>query len=111
MCGIVGSVSRSGRVLGDLIEGIVRLLASDEVLPTNIGNPREMTILEFARAVIELCDSGSKIEFRELPVDDPRVRQPDITKARAVLGWEPQVDLRTGLDRTLSYFRQRLERS
>jgi dTDP-glucose 4,6-dehydratase len=104
-----GAQTRSFCYVDDLIEGIVRLLASDEVQPTNIGNPSEMTILEFARAVIELCDSGSTIEYRELPVDDPRVRQPDITKARAVLGWEPRVDLRTGLDRTLSYFRQRLD--
>jgi dTDP-glucose 4,6-dehydratase len=106
-----GSQTRSFCYVDDLVEGIVRLLASDEVLPTNIGNPTEMTILEFAKTVIELCDSGSRIVFKDLPIDDPRVRQPDITKARRILGWEPHVDLRTGLDRTLAYFRQRLERT
>ena len=68
-----------------------------------------MTILEFAREVLRICGSQSKIVFKSLPVDDPKVRQPDIGKARKVLGWEPQVDLRTGLERTLAYFRTRLD--
>jgi dTDP-glucose 4,6-dehydratase len=104
-----GSQTRSFCYVDDLIEGIVRLLHSDEDLPTNIGNPREMTIREFAETVIELCDSGSTIEYRPLPEDDPKVRQPDITKARQVLGWEPHVALRDGLERTLAYFRERID--
>jgi dTDP-glucose 4,6-dehydratase len=87
----------------------VRLLRSNEDMPTNIGNPHEMTILEFARTVIELCGSRSQIIFKPLPQDDPKVRQPDISKARRVLGWEPKVDLRTGLTRTLAYFKTRVQ--
>ena len=104
-----GSQTRSFCYVDDLIEGIYRLLHSDEAEPTNIGNPSEMTILEFARTVVRLCGSGSEIVFKELPVDDPQVRQPDITKARKLLGWEPSIDLATGLERTLTYFKQRLE--
>jgi dTDP-glucose 4,6-dehydratase len=104
-----GGQTRSFCYVDDLVEGIVRLLRSNEEFPTNIGNPHEMTILEFAKAVIELCGSRSKIIFKELPQDDPKVRQPDISKARRVLGWEPKVDLRTGLSRTLAYFRGRVE--
>jgi dTDP-glucose 4,6-dehydratase len=104
-----GSQTRSFCYVDDLVEGLWRLLNSKELLPTNLGNPREMTILEFARTVIELSGSRSPIVFRPLPEDDPRVRQPDIAKARAVLGWEPQTDLRTGLTRTLAYFQGRLE--
>ena len=75
----------------------------------NIGNPTEMTILEFAEKVIEITGSKSTITFKDLPVDDPKVRQPDITKAKRVLnGWEPQVDLMTGLERTCEYFRSKL---
>jgi dTDP-glucose 4,6-dehydratase len=103
-----GSQTRSFCYVDDLIEGIVRLLRSDEVLPVNIGNPREMTILEFAQAVLEITGSSSKIEFRELPEDDPKVRQPDISKARRLLGWEPKVELRDGLARTLAHFRGRV---
>jgi len=103
-----GSQTRSFCYVDDLIEGIFRLLCSDEVYPTNIGNPGEMTILQFAQRIIALCGSRSTIVFRELPVDDPKVRQPDISKARRVLGWEPRFDLDTGLERTLAYFRQRL---
>jgi dTDP-glucose 4,6-dehydratase len=103
-----GSQTRSFCYVDDLIEGIWRLLASDEVYPVNIGNPHEMTILEFARKVVELTGSRSEIVFEALPEDDPKVRQPDITKARALLGWEPRVDLDTGLARTLEYFRERL---
>ncbi len=103
-----GSQTRSFCFVDDLVEGIYRLLKSDEVLPTNIGNPSEMTILQFAQAVIEMTGSKSKIDYRPLPVDDPKVRQPDITKAREVLGWEPQVDLTEGLRRTLKDFRERV---
>jgi dTDP-glucose 4,6-dehydratase len=104
-----GSQTRSFCYVDDLVEGIWRLLHSEEHLPTNIGNPAEMTILEFAKKVRELTGSTSKIIFRELPQDDPKVRQPDITKARRVLGWEPKVDLATGLARTLDYFRGRMD--
>ena len=103
-----GSQTRSFCYCDDLVEGIWRLLQSEEVYPTNIGNPGEMTILEFARRIIALCRSSSQVVFKELPVDDPKVRQPDISKAREVLGWEPRYDLDTGLARTLEYFRERL---
>ncbi|MEM7310420.1 MAG: UDP-glucuronic acid decarboxylase family protein [Planctomycetota bacterium] len=104
-----GSQTRSFCYVDDLIEGIWRLLNSDEVEPTNIGNPSEMTILQFAERIRDLTESKSEIEFRDLPKDDPKVRQPDISKAKALLGWEPTVDLATGLDRTLAYFRERMD--
>jgi dTDP-glucose 4,6-dehydratase len=103
-----GSQTRSFCYVDDLVEGIWRTLGSRENLPINLGNPDEMTILEFAEAVLELTGSRSSIVFKELPVDDPRVRQPDITKARKLLGWEPKVALREGLARTLSYFKSRV---
>ena len=103
-----GSQTRSFCFCDDLVEGIFRLLMSDESQPVNIGNPHEMTILQFAEKVIELTGSKSKIVFQELPTDDPKVRQPDITKARRVLGWEPKVELHDGLTRTLDYFRGRV---
>ena len=104
-----GSQTRSFCYVDDLVEGIWRLLNSDEVEPTNIGNPAEMTILDFAKKVVELTGSKSEISFQDLPVDDPKVRQPDITKARTLLGWEPKVDLETGLRQTLDYFREKVE--
>jgi len=104
-----GSQTRSFCYVDDLVEGIWRLLNSEESLPVNVGNPDEMTILQFAERVIELTGSTSKIAFRDLPVDDPKVRQPDITKAKRILGWSPQVDLGTGLKRTLDYFQGRIE--
>lgn len=103
-----GSQTRSFCYVDDLVEGIWRLLHSNESLPTNIGNPVEMTILQFAEAVRRITGSTSPIEFRPLPVDDPKVRQPDITKARRLLGWEPQVALDDGLRRTLEHFRGRV---
>jgi dTDP-glucose 4,6-dehydratase len=103
-----GSQTRSFCYVDDLVEGIWRLLQSDERLPVNIGNPNEMTILQFANAVLEITGSRSKIVFKELPVDDPKVRQPDISKARRLLAWEPQVPLREGLRRTLAYFEGRV---
>ncbi len=99
-----GSQTRSFCYVDDLIEGIYRLLLSDEHEPTNIGNPSEMTVLEFAREIIRLTKSGSEIIFTELPEDDPKVRQPDITKARAVLDWEPKVKLEDGLKKTIEFF-------
>ena len=103
-----GSQTRSFCYVDDLVEGIWRLLHSDEVMPTNVGNPKEMTILQFAEKVRELTGSRSRIEFRPLPQDDPKVRQPDISKARRLLGWEPKVSLDEGLRRTLEYFRERM---
>jgi dTDP-glucose 4,6-dehydratase len=103
-----GSQTRSFCFMDDLVEGIWRLLNSETVTPVNIGNPSEMTILEFARKVIELTGTESEIVFKELPEDDPKVRQPDITRARTLLGWEPQVDLDTGLRRTLEFFQAKV---
>jgi len=104
-----GSQTRSFCFVSDLVEGIFRLLNSEEPLPTNIGNPSEMTILEFAQKVVKLVGTGSEISFRDLPEDDPKVRQPDITKARTLLGWEPKVLLDDGLAVTLDYFKGRPE--
>jgi dTDP-glucose 4,6-dehydratase len=104
-----GSQTRSFCYVDDLVDGIYRLLHSDEVYPTNIGNPGEMTIQQFAERVIKLTGSKSKIVNKPLPVDDPKVRQPDISKARRILGWEPRYDLDTGLAKTLDYFRSRID--
>jgi dTDP-glucose 4,6-dehydratase len=102
-----GSQTRSFCYVDDLIRGIVLLAESDEHLPVNLGNPQEFTILELAHAVLKLSGSQSEIVFEALPVDDPQVRQPDITRARQVLGWEPEIQLEEGLSRTLpSYGRE-----
>lgn len=103
-----GSQTRSFCYVDDLVEGIMRLLWSDENLPVNIGNPTEISIKEFAERVIELTGSKSKVVYRDLPVDDPKVRQPDIAKARKLLGWEPKVDLASGLKKTLTSFQDRV---
>jgi dTDP-glucose 4,6-dehydratase len=100
-----GSQTRSFCYYTDLIDGIYRLLTSDVDTPVNIGNPSEYSILEFARKILEITGSRSEIVFEELPVDDPKVRQPDISKARKLLGWEPRVPLDEGLRRTIDYFR------
>ena len=99
-----GSQTRSFTYVDDLVEGIYRLAKSDESEPVNIGNPEEVTILDFAREIIALTGSKSKIIFKDLPEDDPKVRQPDITKAKRVLGWQPEVKRKEGLGRTLDYF-------
>ena len=104
-----GSQTRSFCFCDDLVEGIWRLLNSDEVLPTNIGNPSEMTILDFARRIIALTGASSEIVYKDLPEDDPKVRQPDIGKAKKLLGWEPVIGLDAGLERTLAYFRERMD--
>ncbi|HUF18543.1 MAG TPA: UDP-glucuronic acid decarboxylase family protein [Thermoanaerobaculia bacterium] len=101
-----GSQTRSFCYVSDLIEGIYRLLMSGEVNPVNIGNPRELTVLEFAEVIQKLIGSNAPIVFQPLPLDDPKVRRPDITKARALLGWEPVVPLEEGLGRTIEYFRR-----
>jgi dTDP-glucose 4,6-dehydratase len=103
-----GEQTRSFQYIDDLVAGIQKLLDSNENLPVNIGNPREMTVLEFAQKIIELTGSKSAIIYKPLPQDDPQVRQPDITKAKNVLGWEPKVTLEQGLEQTIDYFRKRL---
>jgi len=107
-----GTRTRSFCYVSDLVEGMVRLLMSDEAYPVNLGNPCEMTILEFAKQVIEVTGSSSPITFvepkDERTKDDPMVRQPDISKARRVLGWEPEVPLEEGLALTVDWFRKRL---
>jgi dTDP-glucose 4,6-dehydratase len=103
-----GSQTRSFCYVDDLIEGIWRLLMSSLAQPCNVGNPHEMTILEFARRIRELVGGTSELAFHPLPVDDPKIRQPDITLARTHLGWEPRVPLDLGLERTIAYFRSLL---
>ena len=102
-----GSQTRSFCHVSDLVDGIVRLMESDTPLPVNIGNPEEITILQFAQEILNLSGSKSLLSFKPLPQDDPKVRQPDITKARQILGWEPRVSRQDGLARTLEHFRQR----
>ena len=104
-----GSQTRSFCYVNDLVEGIYRLLLSDEVEPVNIGNPDEISILDFAREVIDLTGSKSEIIFKDLPADDPKIRQPDISKAKSILNWSPAIDRSDGLKRTLDYFRGELE--
>jgi dTDP-glucose 4,6-dehydratase len=103
-----GSQTRSLCYVSDLVEGIVRLMESNEPNPVNIGNPYEMTIRQLAERIIALTGSKSRIVEKALPVDDPKVRQPDITRARTILGWEPRVPLDEGLAKTLAYFREKL---
>jgi dTDP-glucose 4,6-dehydratase len=100
-----GSQTRSFCYVDDLVEGIYRLLMSDYSSPVNIGNPSEITLLQFAEEVLKLTGSKSKIVYKPLPQDDPKQRQPDITKAKEILGWEPKVDRHEGLKRTLEYFK------
>jgi len=104
-----GSQTRSFCYVDDLVDGLVRLLFSDEVYPVNIGNPAEITIKQFAEEVIELTGTKSSIIFMELPEDDPKVRQPDITRATEILGWSPKVDRKTGVLRTIDYFKNQLK--
>lgn len=101
-----GSQTRSFCYVKDLVEGIYRLLMSDEVQPVNIGNPDERTILQLAEAILKITGSPSKIIHEPLPVDDPKIRQPDITRAREILNWAPTVDLEDGLKGTVDWFRQ-----
>jgi dTDP-glucose 4,6-dehydratase len=103
-----GSQTRSLCYVSDLVDGIHRLMMSGTSDPVNIGNPRELTIRELAERIVALVGSKSRIVERALPVDDPKVRQPDITRARTLLGWEPKVALEEGLPRTLAYFRHKL---
>jgi dTDP-glucose 4,6-dehydratase len=100
-----GTQTRSFTYISDLVEGIIRLMLSNVNEPVNVGNPREMTIEEIARTIIRMTGAKSKVVYRPLPTDDPKVRQPDITKARALLKWEPKVALEEGLVKTIEYFR------
>jgi dTDP-glucose 4,6-dehydratase len=100
-----GSQTRSFCYVSDLVDGIYRLLCSDVTTPVNIGNPVEMTILEFAHRIVEVTGATSEIGFLPLPVDDPKTRQPNITKARELLGWEPKVQFDEGLAKTIEFFR------
>jgi dTDP-glucose 4,6-dehydratase len=104
-----GEQTRSFCYVSDLVDGIIRLMESDLNDPVNIGNPHEMTIEQIARAIIDISGSKSKIVYRPLPEDDPKVRKPDITRARTLLGWEPKVPLEEGLVKTLDYFKTKVQ--
>jgi dTDP-glucose 4,6-dehydratase len=103
-----GTQTRSFCYVSDLIDGIYRLMMSDCDTPVNIGNPAEMTVLDFAKEIIRATRSRSRITYQPLPQDDPKQRRPDITKARKILGWEPRVSLAEGLVKTIEYFRRRV---
>jgi dTDP-glucose 4,6-dehydratase len=103
-----GSQTRSFCYIDDLVEGIFRLLLSPETEPVNLGNPGEFTILEFARLILEVTGAKSRMVHKPLPVDDPQVRKPDISRASAVLGWSPKVELRKGVQKTIPYFLKKL---
>jgi dTDP-glucose 4,6-dehydratase len=103
-----GTQTRSFTYISDLVDGIIRLMLSKENDPINIGNPREMTIEEIARTIIRMTGSKSQIVYRPLPTDDPKIRQPDITRARRLLQWEPKVALEQGLVETIAYFKAKL---
>jgi dTDP-glucose 4,6-dehydratase len=103
-----GSQTRSFTYITDLVDGILRLMHSDANDPVNIGNPQELSLAELARTIIQMCGSTSQVVYRPLPTDDPKVRRPDITRAKAVLGWEPKVALNEGLTSTIDYFRKKL---
>jgi dTDP-glucose 4,6-dehydratase len=106
-----GGQTRSFCYVEDLIDGIKKLLNSDEAEPVNLGNPEEISILDFAKEIVRLTGSKSRIVFNPLPQNDPKVRQPDITKAKRILGWEPKVSREEGLRRTLQYFRGKITAS
>ena len=103
-----GRQTRSFCYISDLVDGIIRMMLSKENDPINIGNPQEMTIEQIARQIIKMTGSTSKIIYKPLPTDDPKVRQPDITRARTLLGWEPKVSLEEGLGKTIDYFKAKV---
>jgi dTDP-glucose 4,6-dehydratase len=103
-----GQQTRSFTYITDLVDGLIRLMRSDVNEPVNIGNPHELTIEQIARTIVRMTGSSSRLVYRDLPVDDPKVRQPDITRARTLLGWEPKVDLEQGLEQTIAYFRKKM---
>jgi dTDP-glucose 4,6-dehydratase len=104
-----GSQTRSFCYVSDLISGIFRLAMSNYHEPVNLGNPREMTIQQFADEIIRITRTKSTIEYKPLPVDDPKVRQPDITRAKEVLDWEPRVEFEEGIKKTIEYFRESMK--
>jgi dTDP-glucose 4,6-dehydratase len=103
-----GSQTRSFIYIDDQVEGIFKLLMSEEKEPVNIGNPEEITVKQIAEEIIELTGSKSKIIFKDLPIDDPSVRQPDISKAKNVLGWEPKIHRSEGLRKAMEYFKEKI---
>lgn len=103
-----GTQTRSFTYISDLVDGVIRLMKSSTNEPVNVGNPHEMTVEEIARTIVRMTGASSKIVYRPLPTDDPKVRQPDITRARTLLGWEPKVGLEQGLTRTIEYFRTKV---
>jgi dTDP-glucose 4,6-dehydratase len=103
-----GTQTRSFTYITDLVDGIIKLMRSEENDPVNIGNPREMTIKEIAETIIRMTASKSKIIYKPLPTDDPKQRRPDITRARTLLHWEPKVELEEGLVKTIEYFRSKV---
>jgi dTDP-glucose 4,6-dehydratase len=103
-----GSQTRSFCFVSDLIDGIYRLSRSNFHEPVNIGNPREMTIKQFGEHILRILGSNSHLDYRPLPVDDPKVRQPDISRARQVLGWEPKVEFEEGIRQTIDFFRTKV---
>lgn len=105
-----GSQTRSFCYVSDLVDGIYRLLISHEHDPVNIGNPEEITVLQLAKEILTITESKSKVIFSPLPIDDPKIRQPDISKAKKVLQWEPKISRREGLHKTLTYFKDTLQR-
>lgn len=106
-----GSQTRSFTYVDDLVEGIYRLAKSDQGEPVNIGNPEEISILDFAKEIIEITGSKSEVVFKDLPADDPKIRQPDISKAKRVLNWEPKTSRREGLLKTMEYFKEQVSKS
>ena len=103
-----GTQTRSFTYVSDLVDGVLRLMESDTNDPVNIGNPQEVTIEEIARTIIRLVGSKSQLVYRPLPVDDPKQRRPDITRARTILRWEPKIGLEEGLMKTIDYFKNKL---
>jgi dTDP-glucose 4,6-dehydratase len=103
-----GSQTRSFCYVSDLVEGLLRLIESNERYPVNLGNPNEMTILDFAKYIRAKVGTSVGIQFRPLPSDDPKIRRPDIDKANRILGWEPKVGLEKGIELTVDYFRRRI---
>jgi len=103
-----GSQTRSFCYVSDLIDGIYRLAISDQHGPINIGNPTELTVKEFAEVIVKITGSKSQISYKPLPVDDPKQRRPDISRAKSLLDWEPKVSLQQGLEKTIAYFKGRI---
>ena len=106
-----GTQTRSFCYCSDLIEGIYRLMMSEEIYPVNIGNPTELTILDFAREIIALTGAKSQLIHMELPIDDPKQRRPDISRAKHLLNWEPQISLREGLEKTIQWFAEEIQKN